>query len=43
MFKTCMNCVYFVNNTCINKKSDYAYQAVEYDVCFYWKYSGNKK
>ena len=42
MVKNCAGCVYFVNNTCINKKSDYSYQAVNYDVCRYWKSSADK-
>lgn len=38
MNKTCKNCIYFVNNTCVNTKSEYChnpYQTI-YDVCGFW-------
>lgn len=43
MNKTCKNCIYFKNNTCIQFKSPNAYQAVEYDVCIYWAEETDEK
>ena len=41
MIKNCENCKYFKNNTCVNFRSDNAYQAVKYDVCIYWENKNN--
>lgn len=37
--KTCENCIFFKNNTCVNVKSDYAYNPsqTQYDVCRHWE------
>jgi len=37
MNKICKYCKHFKNETCVNIKSPYAYQAVIYDVCIHWE------
>ena len=42
MMKTCGNCEFFKNNTCVNEKSEYKYQSTKYDVCILWVEKTNK-